>query len=48
MEILLTALSMLEKSLERRIVAEVDADARAVWQRKKDEASVLGSKLRLT
>lgn len=47
-EVLLSALEMLSKSLERRIVAETDADAKAVWQKKKDEVAVLASKMRLT
>ena len=46
-EVLLQGLEMLKKSLNRRIVAETDVDAGAMWQRKFDEASVLVSKLRL-
>lgn len=48
MEQLLHALNMAQKSLDRRINAESDEDAKNVWQTKLDMLNVLASKLRLT
>jgi hypothetical protein len=45
-EVLLTGLEMASKSYKRRIVAETDSDAMAVWQRKTDEINVLIANLR--
>lgn len=47
-EVLLAGLDMYVKSMTRRITAEVDPDARVVWQKKVDEANVLVSKIRST
>lgn len=47
-EILLSALDMYVKSFNRRVAAEIDSEARAVWQRKIDAANVLVSKIRST
>lgn len=45
-EVLLFALGMYINSMDRRVVAEHDAEAKVVWQRKSDLASVLVAKVR--
>lgn len=45
-EILVQGCDMVVASFTRRVNAEKDAETRAVWQKKIDEANVLLSKLR--
>lgn len=45
-ELLVVAVGMYVQSMNRRIVAEPDVEARVVWQKKVDAANVLLSKVR--
>lgn len=45
-EVLIQGCEMVVASFQRRVNAEKDAETRAVWQKKIDEANVLLSKMR--
>lgn len=47
-QILLQAIDLIVKSMERRAASETDPELKNIWNSKKDKAQILASKLRLT
>lgn len=46
-DLLVAALAMYVSSMQRRVVADPDAEGKAVWQKKVDAANALAAKVRL-